>query len=301
MSEETKPKRTRWERWKDTYRLVVMNDETFQEVGSYRLSLLNVYTAISTLVVLVAIGVWLLIAYTPIKRMLPGYNSGSNANLVQLYHDLDSLEQLTEAQAEYNESFRRMLVGEVEYAPKEPPKTKPGQDTSAQAPGVNPEAEQQLRQSVEMENLRQTTGGNARKSGSSVNVSPNEQPLEKLYFTAPISGSISAAFDKEKKHFGVDVVAPKNTPVKAVMDGWVIASDWTLETGNTIAIQHVNNIVSFYKHNSLLLKKAGNYVRAGEAIAIIGNTGELTDGPHLHFELWHRGKAVNPVDFVNFN
>jgi murein DD-endopeptidase MepM/ murein hydrolase activator NlpD len=84
------------------------------------------------------------------------------------------------------------------------------------------------------------------------------------------------------------------------MDGWVIASDWTLETGNTIAIQHTNNIVTFYKHNSALLKKSGSYVRAGEAIAIIGNTGELTDGPHLHFELWHRGKPMNPVDFVNF-
>ena len=299
MSDEHKPKRTRWERWKDTYRLVVMNDETFQEVGSYRLSLLNVYTALSTLVVLVAIGVWLLIAYTPVKRLLPGYSSGSNADLVQLYHDLDSLEQLTEAQAEYNESFRRMLVGEVEYAPEKPPKTQAAQDTAAQKPGINTEAEEQLRQDVELDNLRETTGG-ARKSSASVNISPNDMPLEQLYFTAPISGSISAAFDKEKNHFGVDVVAPKNTPVKAVMGGWVISSDWTLETGNTIAIQHSNNIVSFYKHNSILLKKAGSYVRAGEAIAIIGNTGELTDGPHLHFELWHRGKAVNPVDFVNF-
>jgi murein DD-endopeptidase MepM/ murein hydrolase activator NlpD len=121
-----------------------------------------------------------------------------------------------------------------------------------------------------------------------------------MHFSTPIGGTITSNFDPEKKHLGVDVIAPKNTPIKAAMDGWVISSDWTLETGNTIAIQHTNNIVTFYKHNSVLLKKTGNYVRGGEAIAIIGNTGELTDGPHLHFELWHQGKPVNPTDFVDF-
>jgi murein DD-endopeptidase MepM/ murein hydrolase activator NlpD len=298
MADENKERRSRWERWKDHYRLVILNDETFEEVGSYKLSLLNVYVMLSMLVVLVSFVVVLAIAFTPVKRLIPGYGSGGdNAELVQLYHDLDSLEQLTAAQERYNEGIRRMLVGEVEYAPDAPPKNRKKEDLAIPE-AKKSEAEEQLRSEVEMDIVREATGQS--QPNAPVNVSPREVPLEQMYFTPPLGGSISATFDPEKNHFGVDVVAPKNTPVKATMDGWVISSDWTLETGNTVAIQHTNNIVSFYKHNSALLKKAGSYVRAGEAIAIIGNTGELTDGPHLHFELWHRGKPVNPTDFVNF-
>jgi murein DD-endopeptidase MepM/ murein hydrolase activator NlpD len=121
-----------------------------------------------------------------------------------------------------------------------------------------------------------------------------------MYFSSPLSGEISEGFQPDIKHYGVDVVAPQNTAIKTIMDGWVIISDYTVETGNTIGIQHPNNIISFYKHNSALLKKVGSFVKAGEAIAIIGNTGELTDGPHLHFELWHKGKPVDPADFIMF-
>ena len=99
---------------------------------------------------------------------------------------------------------------------------------------------------------------------------------------------------------GRDVLAPKNTAIKAAMDGFIFFSDWTLETGNTLGIQHSNNAITFYKHNSVLLKKAGSYVKAGEAVAIIGNTGTLTDGPHLHFELWHKGKPVDPEEYIKF-
>ena len=96
-------------------------------------------------------------------------------------------------------------------------------------------------------------------------------------------------------------MAPKNTAIKAIMDGYVFTSDWTLETGNTIGIQHTNNLISFYKHNSALLKKTGSFVKAGEAVSIIGNTGTLSNGPHLHFELWYNGKAVNPKNYIIFN
>ena len=296
MSEEIKKQTGRWERLKDTYRLVILNNETFKEVSSYKLSLLNVYVLLSSLIVLVAGVVVLAIAFTPVKRLIPGYGSGSNhAEMVRLYRDLDSLEHLLVAQERYNEGVRRLLVGEVEYAPTEAPPKK----SFEEHPKVEKsEEDAKLRNEVEMGMIREATGG--AQSASPLNVPPREMPLEQMYFSPPLGGTIVSTFDPDKKHLGVDVVAPKNTPVKAVMDGWVISSDWTLETGNTIAIQHTNNIVTFYKHNSVLLKKTGNYVRAGEAIAIIGNTGELTDGPHLHFELWHRGKPVNPTDFVNF-
>ena len=124
--------------------------------------------------------------------------------------------------------------------------------------------------------------------------------LEQIHFTPPLTGGISAGFQPEKKHYGLDISSPKNTPVKSVLDGVIITADWTLETGNTIAVQHPNNLISFYKHNSKLLKNIGDVVKAGEAIAIIGNSGTLTDGPHLHFELWFRGKPVDPTDYISF-
>lgn len=296
MAEENKKERRRWERMKDTYRLVIFNNETFEEVKSFNLSLLNVYVMLSTLIVLVSVFVVLAIAFTPVKRLIPGYGSASaHPEMVKIYRELDSLENLAEAQELYNQGFKRMLTADVEYAPSGPPSKKTAED---HRPVERSEEDARLRNEVEVAQIRQVTGD--AQSGNPVNISPRETPLEQLYFASPIGGSVVSTFNPDKKHLGVDIVAPKNTPVKTVMDGWVISSDWTLETGNTIAIQHTNNIVTFYKHNSVLLKKTGSYVRAGEAIAIIGNTGELTDGPHLHFELWHQGKPVNPTDFINF-
>lgn len=296
MADENKEERTRLERWQDPYRLVVRNEESFEEVASYKLTLLNVYMALSGIVVIVAIAVILTIAYTPIKRWIPGFNGTDSAELIKIYKDLDSLEQMNRAQERYNEGIRRMLVGDVEYAPETPPESAEDANTS-ETPVEKVGADQELRDAVAMDKIRQATGEDG---NSAINVSPRDVSLEQIYFTPPVSGSISLQFDPDTDHIGVDIIAPKNTPIKAAMDGWVITSDWTLETGNTLAIQHTNNIVTFYKHNSALLKKVGDYVSAGEAIAIIGNTGELTDGPHLHFELWHRGKPINPEDFVSF-
>ena len=125
--------------------------------------------------------------------------------------------------------------------------------------------------------------------------------LGSLFFVAPVTGSISAGYLNVKSHLGVDILAPKDSPIKSIMGGMVVFSDWTMESGNTIVVQHSNNIVSIYKHNSILLKKIGERIEAGEAIAIIGNTGTLTDGPHLHFELWYEGYPVDPEKFINFN
>ena len=122
-----------------------------------------------------------------------------------------------------------------------------------------------------------------------------------LYFIPPVSGEISLTLNPENSHLGLDVNAPNNTPIKAVLDGYIIYSGWTLETGNTIGIQHENNMISFYKHNSELLKKTGAFVNAGEAIAIIGNTGTLSTGPHLHFELWIKGKPADPEKYIHFD
>ncbi|MFA0961760.1 M23 family metallopeptidase [Roseivirga sp. BDSF3-8] len=147
----------------------------------------------------------------------------------------------------------------------------------------------QFRKELENENFTMTA---VNRSGAGI--------LQEGFFFSPISGIVSSAFNGKIGHFGIDVVAKSNEPVKSVMDGTVIFSSWTQDGGNVIAVQHRNNLVSVYKHNSALLKKAGNFVNAGEIISVIGNTGELTTGPHLHFELWYNGNPVDPEEFVSF-
>ena len=289
-----------WQRSKEklqhTYRLIIMNNETFEEVSSYRLTLLSVYVAASTLIVLVAVLVVSVIVFTPVRNYLPGYDLGSDERrkVENLYREVKELEEQLVAQRAYTENFQRVLQDSVE--------TEENLQTAfAEIPADTFEPvrvsgeEKQLRQEMELRQI----GEQAQKSRT-INFSPRAMPLEQMFFSPPVSGEISAGFMPDKRHFGVDVLAPKNKAIKAVMDGYIFFSNWTLDTGNTIGIQHANNTITFYKHNSVLLKKSGSYVKAGEAVAIIGNTGTLSDGPHLHFELWHRGQPVDPTEYINF-
>jgi murein DD-endopeptidase MepM/ murein hydrolase activator NlpD len=130
-------------------------------------------------------------------------------------------------------------------------------------------------------------------------VAYSKDDLKDVKLLSPLKGLALKKYDYTKKHYGIDIVAQKNEPIKAVADGTVLLASWTQDSGYVIAIQHDNNLVSFYKHNSTLLKKVGESVKMGEKVAIIGNSGELTDGPHLHFELWHKGIPINPEDFMN--
>jgi murein DD-endopeptidase MepM/ murein hydrolase activator NlpD len=295
MTDTPIQKKTLLERLQHSYRLVIMNHETFEEVGAYRLSLLNVYIFLSTLMVVVAFLVVSLIVFTPLKRYIPGYGSANaQPELVRMNQEIDSLKELIDAQDLYINSFRKMLLGEGETLQEIPEAQYAQGDSTLHIERI--EEDELLRKEVAMEEVRaigQTEPIIAQRS--------TDVPLEQLYFTPPITGEVSAGFKPEKKHLGIDILAPKNTPIKAVMDGRVIASDWTLETGHTIGIQHDNNLISFYKHNSALLKETGSFVKAGEAIAIIGNSGALSDGPHLHFELWHKGQAINPAQYLSFN
>lgn len=291
-------KEKRWmEKLKDTYRLVVMNNETFEEVGSYKLSLLNVYIAASTIIVVVALVVVSIIAFTPLRKYVPGYGDiEQDEKLSEIIGDLEEMEREMNAHRTYANSFRRMLVDDPQTAEEIEQAQNPVPDAVDSIESVPPsETDKQLRQEMELAEL-----GEKAQNSRTTNLSPSGIPLEQMFFTAPITGEISAGFMPDKDHYGVDILAPKNTPIKSVMDGYVFLSDWTLETGNTIGIQHANNVITFYKHNSALLKKVGNYVRAGEAVAIIGNTGTLSDGPHLHFELWYKGNPVDPTEYINF-
>ncbi len=282
------------------YRLVVMNDKTLHEVFSYRLNTLAIYTLISSLLMLLFVLFWLLTAFTPLKRFMPGYDDVyKNPEFIALYQRISELEEHFNAQQLYTENLRKVLSGEVDSVDMLPEKEKAQWD------------------SLNIKKANSLTAGDKAQNGSKSEITPEEAPafrqlkqegslgqgkttLQKMHLIAPVDGYVSAPFNPIGKHYGVDLVAPRNTPVKAITDGYVFSSDWTLETGNTIGIIHDNNTISFYKHNAANLKKAGTYVRAGEAIAIVGNTGMLSDGPHLHFELWVDGTPVNPADYFVF-
>lgn len=284
------------ERLQNTYRLVVMNDETFEEVGSYRLTLLNVYILLSTIIVVTAVLVAMAIAYTPLRRYVPGYagNTHADQQIYDLMQEVSRMEKELNAQQRYSENFKRMLVGDVQREEDVPKSEDIFKDSTMEEVGRS-EADEQLRQEVQLEEI-----GSIAKSGRMTNFSPRDIPLEQMFFTTPVNGEISSGFNPDEKHYGLDILAPKNTAIKAAMDGYVCFSDWTQATGYTIGIQHANNIITFYKHNATLLKKVGSFVRSGEAVAIIGNTGELTSGPHLHFELWHKGIPVDPAEYITF-
>lgn len=300
MSFEQEQNSNWWTRLKDqmqhTYRLVIMNNETFEEIGSYRLTLLNVWIGLSTIVVIVALFITLLIVFTPLRKYVPGYGDiRQDGQVMALYQQVAEMEKELEAYRTYSESFRRMLVNDVETAEDIARETGPSLPPDSLEEVERSEADEQLRREIEFQEI-----GEVARQSRTANFSPRNTPLEQLYFTPPLNGEISAEFMSEKNHYGVDILAPKNTAIKSAMDGFVFLSDWTLETGNTIGIQHSNDLITFYKHNSVLLKSVGSYVKAGEAVAIIGNTGTLSDGPHLHFELWHKGKPINPTEYINF-
>ncbi len=277
---------------KDTYRIVVTNDETFEEVSSYRMTQLNIYSYIAAAVFGVAFLVLASIIFTPLKTLIPGYaDYSASKEYITLNNQISEMEKTISSHRNYHENFRRILVGDIEPMEDKEKESVEFHDSLLHVERIA--EDEQLRQEMELAQVRQR----------SVNDAPREtikRRLEQIHFVAPLNGEISAGFMAEKKHFGVDVLAPKNTPIKTVLDGVVVSSDWSMETGHSLCVQHPNNIISFYKHNSKLLKSTGDVVKSGEAIAIIGNSGTLTDGPHLHFELWYKGKPVNPTEYILF-
>jgi murein DD-endopeptidase MepM/ murein hydrolase activator NlpD len=293
------------EKLRDKYRLVVMNDETFEEISSFKLTPLSVYTILSSLVVGTAILVTLLIVYTPLKRYIPGYGDFQrDSEIAALTKKVGGVESELEATRNYAENLRNIMNGNVQDMTKSAVEAR---DKAAQTPddstaeggnvGRIPEDEK-LRGAVATGSFTGSSTGSTAPSSNAVGL--RDLPLEQMFFMPPVSGEVTAKFDMNKDHFGIDVAAAQNTAIKAAADGTVVTAGFTVETGYTIAIQHPNNVVTMYKHNSVLLKKTGSTVKMGEAIAIVGNTGEASTGPHLHFELWYKGRPVNPADYLHF-
>jgi murein DD-endopeptidase MepM/ murein hydrolase activator NlpD len=296
MAQDKKEKRKQsWNsRLRNKYRLVIMNDDTLEERLTFRLSKLNVFVVLGTLTIILIFLTSILIAFTPLREYIPGYtNVGLLKKLYELQIKTDSIENDLGKRDAFIQNIKDIMNGKDLSA--DIPLSK---DTLHKYTNIKQKKSPEdslLRAEVENQgkyNLYrfENTGNERQKSA----------PIGKVLFFVPLKGVITNEFNPSQSHYGIDIVARQNDAIKCVLDGTVIMSNWTLETGYTIAIQHQQNIISVYKHNSALLKREGDFVKAGDPIAIIGQTGELTTGPHLHFELWNDGSPVNPKDYINF-
>ncbi|NND06647.1 MAG: peptidoglycan DD-metalloendopeptidase family protein [Saprospiraceae bacterium] len=276
----------------DLYRLVVFSERTFEEVRSFQFRNWYIWAALSLISFMIIAIVLGILSLKPIKALMSeGDAYVDSAELLALREKITTLEKAASAQQLYINNLRQVLSGEV-IMEADSLENKVLEDSVVSVAKVS--EDEVLRQMVNLDEQLSSIVRDGQEALSS------PKALEQIFLIPPLTGSISMGFNPQKNHLGCDINAPPNTPIKAVMSGNIIYAGWTLETGNTVGIQHDNNLISFYKHNSALLKKTGSFVRAGEAVAIIGNTGTLSSGPHLHFELWSNGKPVNPVNYINF-
>lgn len=296
MASEEKKEKTHWI-WKlrNKYRLVILNDETYEERFTFRLSRLNVFITVGvTAIVLIVLTIFL-IAFTPLREYIPGYTDVTLSRRVNtLLRKTDSLEKVTAQKNVYIQHIKSIIDGEEIFADSlnETVLTQP----------IDPETITYTR-SLEDSILREeylTETAYDLYYNENADKAFVQSSRSNFTFFAPLKGIVTSEFDLSLQHYGIDIVSKKNEAVKATLDGTVLFSDWTVETGHIIAIQHQGSFISVYKHNSVLLKKQGNFVKAGEAIAIVGESGEMSTGAHLHFELWYNGTPVNPNEFIAF-
>ncbi len=289
--EKPKEKRKLFDRLKDRYRLVILDEDTLEDIWYTVLSRMNIMLWIGLVgVVLVALGI-VLVSFTPLREYIPGYPDGNIRWLyLQSAIKMDSLEEQINIRDQYIENIKAILKG------NETQTFMASNDTIPPVSDINFEKtdfDSLLGEQVQEEEKYNVS--------SSIFQAPSDKfEINKLHFFCPLKGTVTNLYDARGSHFGVDIVSNLNEPVLSVLDGTVIMAGWTLEAGYVIQVQHSHDLISIYKHNSQLLKKMGDRVSAGEPLAIIGNTGELTTGPHLHFELWYRGKPLNPRDYIVF-
>ncbi|MCD2258254.1 M23 family metallopeptidase [Psychroserpens luteolus] len=271
------------------YRLVVLNEDTFEERFAIKLTRLNVFVILSLGTILLIAGTIFLIAFTSLKEYIPGYSSTAlKKQATVLNYKTDSLQQVIDLNEQYYTSIKKVLTGDVSTVEF-------NRDSIVDASTIDPN-DLDLVPTKEDSILRDLVDKEDKYNVFESNISSSNFVL-----FPPVNGTISEGYNLREKHFAVDVVVAKDTPVKATADGTVIFAEWTAETGYVVIIEHSYELISVYKHNASITKQQGDLVKSGEVIAMAGNTGELTTGPHLHFELWQKGYPVNPTQFIDFN
>jgi murein DD-endopeptidase MepM/ murein hydrolase activator NlpD len=276
-----------WKNFKFKYKLTITNENTLEEIVGIHVSKLNGVSVLLSAVTVIFLIASLIIVFTPLRNYLPGYmNTEIREQVVTNALRADSLQWLLDRQRMYIMNIQDIISGNIKVDSVH------SMDSLTEARTEElmerTQAEEEFRkQYEETERYNLTTMDNA-------------QAVSGLIFFRPTRGMVSSGFDANHKHFGIDIAASPNESVLATLDGTVILATYTADTGYVIQVQHSQNLVSVYKHCGSLLKKVGDSVKAGEAIALVGNTGEKTTGPHLHFEIWNRGRALDPSNYIVF-
>ncbi len=282
-------------------RMTVFIDKSLEPLFTLRFTPVMLAVGIGALTILLIIGVTLLIAFTGLREYIPGYPTGEERVMImQNLQRVDSLATELEMRDNMMKNLRAVLSGDdrvlLQGSAQADSALTPGNVTKEGLAGLNREKSSEESAFITEVESAEKYDVDAGQSETGVN-----QELEATFFFSPLKGIVTDGFGVRNGHLGVDVAATDGTPVMSTLAGTIIFAEWTVQTGYVIMVQHDNQLVSVYKHNSRLLKKEGARVKAGEAIALVGNSGELTSGPHLHFELWYMGAPLNPENYINFD
>ncbi|MGF1636173.1 MAG: M23 family metallopeptidase [Cyclobacteriaceae bacterium] len=273
------------------YLLIIRNDENFAEKTTITFTYAKlILFFFSILLVLMLLSLYL--SRTLMAQWFDPRHENfiMTRQLITLTSKIDSLQNMSRIKEERRQLLNKILIGDTEGMDFQ--ETEVGRQVSLDKNQLTPlpAIDSQFRKQFE-------EGGDVSYLAARSNLS---KEIDQIYFFTPIEGIITRGYKPQIEHYGVDVVSKSNEPVKCIADGTVIFASWTMDAGNVIAVQHRGSMISVYKHNSALMKKVGNFVNGGEVISIIGNTGEITTGPHLHFELWYNGNPVDPEEFISF-
>ncbi len=288
MAKEKKQSRL----WKKLH-IAVFTDASFEQLFSLHLTPFSALFTVALLGILLIAGVTVLIAFTGLREYIPGYPTGAERRMI-----MDNLQRADSLLGEI--SLRDHLINDMRMVLSERlPIDEWDKDSVANVHRTSQqhieftksEADSLFRVEVEAQEMYNVSEGQSNLA---------DTRLEVLFMNTPLKGVVTNKFGEFEGHYGVDIAAVEGARVASVLDGTVIFAEWTVETGNVIQIQHDNHLMSVYKHNSKLLKKQGMRVTAGEAIALTGNSGELSTAPHLHFELWYQGAPLNPENYISF-
>ena len=287
---ENKPENKRKKvisRLRNKFRLLIINDDTYEEQLSMRLSILNIITVIGFLILIVAVFVGGALSFTPLREYIPGYSNLETKILAsEAYRKADSLDAELSIRDAYLLNLKQILSGEINA---DSVNDLPIEELRVQGiVDVKTREDSIMRQNIEEEEQYALHTG----------ASDLEDKVH--FFFKPLEGVVTEHFDMTKNHFGTDIVTSKGATINSVMNGTIVMADFTTNSGYVIQIQHHNNLVSIYKHCSAVLKEPGDLVEAGDPIAVVGNTGELSTGPHLHFELWEDGVPIDAENYIVF-
>ena len=272
-----------------SYKVVVSSEDTFEERLSFSTNKFNVFLVMNLYSIILIAFTISVVFFTQIREMVPGYSSSDLlTKAIYLTKKTDSLENELELNNTFYKSIENVLSGKTEQIIYKDTLALSNEKDNIDFQAVLTNAEDSiLRKYVEEEDK--------------FNLTKNELVIENKMFVNPVKGQITQKFDPLNNHFALDILVDTGTPVKSILEGKVIFSEWSVDTGHVLIIDHGDDIISVYKHNSKVLKTQNNFVKAGEVIAYSGNQGTLSTGPHLHFELWKDGTPINPEPLFNFN